>query len=72
MPYARCRQLANFIFKLYALESSTKERTTLILGPQTSPYDLLAGLSTNLLKTTKNPSEENRLTESDPKKGKGK
>jgi membrane protease subunit HflC len=65
-------ELANFIFKLYALESSTKERTTLILGPQTSPYDLLAGLSTNLLKTGKNPSDENHLTESDPKKGKGK
>ena len=41
-------ELANFIFRLYALESSLKERSTLIFDARTPPFDLFNG-STNLL-----------------------
>jgi modulator of FtsH protease HflC len=47
-------ELANFIFRLNALETSARDRTTLILDPHTPPFDLLTGVSTNLLKGTKN------------------
>lgn len=46
-------ELANFIFRLNALETSAKDRTTLILDPHTPPFDLLSGVSTNLLKGPK-------------------
>ena len=46
-------ELANFIFRLNALETSAKDRTTLILDSHTPPFDLLAGVSTNLLKGPK-------------------
>jgi regulator of protease activity HflC (stomatin/prohibitin superfamily) len=32
--------LANFIFRLNALEESMKDRTTLIFDPRTKPFDL--------------------------------
>lgn len=42
-------ELANFIFRLDALESSLKDRATLIFDPQTPPFDLFrgVGMSTN-------------------------
>ncbi len=43
-------ELAKFIFGLNALESSLKERSTLIFDQHTPPFDLLWGASTNLLK----------------------
>jgi membrane protease subunit HflC len=43
-------ELANFIFGLNALEASLKERSTLIFDQHTSPFNLLTGVSTNLLK----------------------
>ena len=46
-------ELANFIFRLNALETSAKDRTTLILDPHTPPFDLLSGAPTNLLKGPK-------------------
>ena len=42
-------ELASFIFRLNALESSLKERSTLIFDQQTPPFDLFRGTSTNLL-----------------------
>jgi len=42
-------QLANFIFGLNALETSLKDRSTLIFDQQTVPFDLFRGGSTNLL-----------------------
>ena len=42
--------LASFIFRLNALESSLKERSALIFDQQTPPFDLFRGVSTNLLK----------------------
>jgi modulator of FtsH protease HflC len=42
-------ELANFIFRLNALEESLKERSTLIFDQQTPPFDLFRGISTNLL-----------------------
>lgn len=42
-------ELASFIFRLNALESSLKERSTLIFDQQTPPFDLFRGASTNLL-----------------------
>jgi modulator of FtsH protease HflC len=43
-------QLANFIFRLNALEGSLKERTTLIFDGRTPPFDLFngSGMATNL------------------------
>lgn len=41
--------LANFIFRLNALEGSLKERSTLIFDQRTPPFDLFQGVSTNLL-----------------------
>jgi len=43
-------ELANFIFRLEALENSLKERSTLIFDQSTPPFDLFRGASTNLLK----------------------
>ena len=43
-------ELANFIFGLNALEASLKERSTLIFDQHTAPFNLLTGVSTNLLK----------------------
>lgn len=43
-------ELANFIFRLDALKDSLKERSTLIFDWHTPPFDLLHGVSTNLLK----------------------
>jgi membrane protease subunit HflC len=40
--------LANFLFRLDALESSLKDRSTLIFDQRTPPFDLLTGISTNL------------------------
>jgi len=42
--------LASFIFRLNALESSLKERSVLIFDQQTPPFDLFRGVSTNLLR----------------------
>jgi membrane protease subunit HflC len=42
-------ELAKFIFGLSALESSLKDRSTLIFDQHTPPFDLLWGASTNLL-----------------------
>jgi len=39
--------LANFIFRLNALESSLKERSTLIFDQNTVPFDLFRGGFTN-------------------------
>ncbi len=41
--------LANFIFRLNALEGSLKDRSTLIFDQHTPPFDLFRGVSTNLL-----------------------
>ena len=41
--------LANFIFRLNALEGSLKERSTLVFDQQTPPFDLFRGVSTNLV-----------------------
>src|SRR5436190_7367087 len=43
-------ELANFIFRLSALEGSLKERSTLIFDQRTPPFDLFRGISTNLVK----------------------
>ncbi len=43
-------ELANFIFRLNALEGTLKDRSTLILDQQTAPFDLLGTTSTNLVK----------------------
>ena len=40
--------LANYLFKLTALESSTQEKTTLIFDPRTEPFDLFHGVPTNI------------------------
>jgi membrane protease subunit HflC len=42
-------ELANFIFRLNALESSLKERSILVFDQNTPPFDLFRGVSTNLL-----------------------
>jgi modulator of FtsH protease HflC len=42
-------ELANFLFRLSALEDSLKERSTLIFDQQTPPFDLFRGFSTNLM-----------------------
>jgi hypothetical protein len=42
--------LANFVFRLTALEGSLKDRSTLILDQHIPPFDLFSGASTNLLK----------------------
>ena len=41
--------LANFIFRLNALEGSLKDRSTLVFDQNTPPFDLFRGASTNLL-----------------------
>lgn len=43
-------ELANFIFRLTALENALKERSTLIFDQNTQPFDLFHGGFTNLLK----------------------
>ncbi len=43
-------ELANFISRLNALESSLKERSTLIFDGRTPPFDLFNGGGTNLLR----------------------
>lgn len=43
-------ELANFIFRLNALEVSLKDRSTLIFDQNTPPFDLFRGASTNLLR----------------------
>ncbi len=43
-------ELANFLFRLDALESSLKDRSTLIFDQNTPPFDLFRGVSTNLLR----------------------
>ncbi len=42
-------ELANFIFRLNALEGSLKDRSTLVFDQHTPPFDLFLGASTNLL-----------------------
>ncbi|HWH70827.1 MAG TPA: hypothetical protein VNT26_15670, partial [Candidatus Sulfotelmatobacter sp.] len=42
-------ELANFIFRLNALEGSLKDRSVLIFDQHTPPFDLFRGASTNLL-----------------------
>src|SRR5882724_7560766 len=43
-------ELANFIFRLTALEGSVKDRSILVFDQNTPPFDLFRGASTNLLK----------------------
>jgi membrane protease subunit HflC len=43
-------ELANFIFRLTALEGSLKERSTLIFDQHTPPFDIFSGASSNLFK----------------------
>ena len=43
-------ELANFIFRLTALENSLKDKSTLIFDQRTPPFDLFRGISTNLVK----------------------
>lgn len=43
-------ELANFIFRLDALQGSLKERSVLIFDQNTPPFDLFSGVSTNFLK----------------------
>ena len=43
-------ELANFIFSLNALESSLKERSTLIFDARTPPFDLFTGGWTNSIR----------------------
>jgi len=38
-------ELAKFLFELRAVEQSLKERSSLILGPQTPPFNLLNGVT---------------------------
>ncbi len=42
--------LAEFIFRLNALEGSLKDRSTLVFDQHTPPFDLFLGVSTNLVK----------------------
>ena len=42
-------ELANFLFGLTALESSLKDRSILIFDQNTPPFNILRGVSTNLL-----------------------
>jgi len=42
-------ELAKFIFSLDALENALKDKTTLVFDRHTPPFDLLGGISTNLL-----------------------
>jgi membrane protease subunit HflC len=42
-------ELANFIFRLNALEGALKNRSVLIFDQHTPPFDLFQGVSTNLL-----------------------
>jgi membrane protease subunit HflC len=42
-------ELANFIFRLNALEGSLRERSILVFDQHTPPFDLFRGVSTNLL-----------------------
>jgi len=42
-------ELANFLFRLTALENSLKERSILVFDQHTPPFDLFLGASTNLL-----------------------
>jgi membrane protease subunit HflC len=46
-------ELANFIFRLSALEDALKEKSTLIFDQHTPPFDLFSGVSTNLLKAAR-------------------
>jgi membrane protease subunit HflC len=41
-------ELANFIFRLNALEGTLKDRSTLVFDPTTPPFDLFRGPPTNL------------------------
>jgi len=43
-------ELANFIFRLSALEGSLKDRSILVFDQHTPPFDLFRGISTNLFK----------------------
>jgi membrane protease subunit HflC len=43
-------ELANFIFKLYALENSFKDRSVLVVDPNVEPFDLLLGVPKSLRK----------------------
>lgn len=42
-------ELANFIFRLNALENALKDRSVLVFDQNTPPFDLFRGASTNLL-----------------------
>jgi len=46
-------ELANFIFRLNALEGSLKDKSILVFDQHTPPFDLFLGTSTNLLKSAK-------------------
>jgi membrane protease subunit HflC len=46
--------LANFLFSLKALEQSLKERTTLVLDQQTTPFNMLQGRTIDQIGSTPN------------------
>jgi membrane protease subunit HflC len=46
-------ELANFIFRLNALEGTLKDRSTLVFDPTTPPFDLFRGVPTNLFNIKK-------------------
>jgi membrane protease subunit HflC len=48
-------ELATFLFRLDALEGSLKDRSTLVFGPDTPPFDLFRGVSTNWLTSPLGP-----------------
>jgi membrane protease subunit HflC len=47
--FQKSPELAKFIFRLNALESSLKDKSTLIFDRNTPPFDLFGGASTNLI-----------------------
>jgi len=48
--FARNQELANFLWRLNALEESLKDRSILVFDQNTTPFDLFRGASTNLLR----------------------
>lgn len=49
--FARNPELANFLWRLNALEDSLKDRSVLVFDQNTVPFDLFRGASTNLLRS---------------------
>ncbi|HYE31175.1 MAG TPA: protease modulator HflC [Methylomirabilota bacterium] len=58
--FAEAPELAEFLLKLRALETSMKDRTTLILDDRMPPFDLLTTLQTNRPASNAQPSQAQR------------